>query len=78
MERSKFLQLNWRDFFKGLIVAILTAVLILFQTVLIDPSIYSFKAVAIRCGWTALAATVAYLLKNLGTNSKGELLTPEG
>lgn len=75
--RSEFLKLNLRDFFKGLIVAILTAVLTFLQTIVVDPSLYSFKAVIIKCGWVALAAIIAYLLKNLITNSNGEILTPE-
>jgi hypothetical protein len=78
MERSKFLQLNLRDFLKGLLVAVLTAVLTLLQMVLIDPTLYSFKAVVIRCGWVSLSAIIAYLIKNLATNSKSEILTPEG
>jgi len=77
MERSKFLQVNWRDFFKGLVVAILTAVLIFLQTIVADPSLYSFKVVIVKVGWVSLAALIAYLLKNLATNSKGELLTSE-
>jgi len=75
--KSKFLTLNVRDFFKGLIVAILTAVLIFLQTVIVDAALLDWKAVFIKCGWTAIAATIAYLLKNLATNSKGEILTPE-
>lgn len=77
MKRSKFLNLNWRDFFKGLIVAVLTAILVFLQTVVIDPTMMDWKQVLTKCGWTALAALIAYILKNLATNSQGELLTPE-
>jgi hypothetical protein len=71
-----FLSLNLRDFFKGLVLAIITAVITwAYEAIqagtLFDPA--SLKAV----GMVALAAILAYLIKNLITNSKGEILTPE-
>lgn len=75
--KSKLFRLNARDFIRGMIVAILAAVLQLLQTVMLDPSLYNFKAVAIRSGWTALAAIISYLLLNINTNSKGEILTDD-
>lgn len=75
--RSKFLKWNGWDWIKGLIVSVLTAVLIFLQTIVADPTMVNWKQVAIKCGWTAAAALIAYLLKNLVTNSKGEILTPE-
>lgn len=77
MKKSKLFSLNFRDFSRGLIVAILAAVLQLLQMVLLDPSLYSFKAVLTRVGWTALTAIVGYLLLNLSTNSTGEILTKD-
>jgi hypothetical protein len=77
MKKSKLFSLNFRDFARGITVAILAAVLQLLQVVLLDPSLYSFKAVAVRCGWTALAAIVGYLVLNLSTNSTGEILTKD-
>lgn len=75
--KSKLFSLNTRDFIRGLIIAILTAVLQLLQIVLLDPALYSFKSVLIRCGWTSVAAIISYLLLNLNTNSKGEILTKD-
>ena len=74
--RSLFLQLNLRDFFKGLVLAVLAAVITwAYEAVqagtLFDPA--SLKAV----GMVALAAVLAYLVKNLLTNSQGEIATPE-
>ena len=77
MKKSKLFSLNLRDFVRGITVAILAAVLQLLQTVLLDPSLYSFKAVAVRCGWTALTAAIGYLVLNLSTNSTGEILTKD-
>jgi hypothetical protein len=77
MKRSKFLTFNLRDFFKGLIVSVGTAVLIFLQSVVADSSIFDWKQVLIKCGWVATAAFITYLLKNLVTNNQGELLTPD-
>lgn len=75
--KSKLFKLNFRDLMRGSLVAVMAAVLQLIQTVLLDPSLYSFKAVAIRSGWTALAAFVSYLMLNVNTNSTGEILRYE-
>lgn len=77
MKKSKLFSLNLRDFARGITIAVLAAVLQLLQTIMLDPSLYNFKAVLIRCGWTALAAIVSYLLLNLSTNSTGEILTKD-
>jgi VIT1/CCC1 family predicted Fe2+/Mn2+ transporter len=74
--RSLFLQLNFRDFFKGLVLAVLAAIITwAYEAVqagtLFDPA--SLKAV----GMVALAAILAYLVKNLFQNSQGEMFTPE-
>jgi hypothetical protein len=74
--RSNFLNLNLRDFFKGLVLAVITAVVaFLYEKLLagVPLDLELLKAV----GMTALAAFLAYLLKNLFTNSAGEILTPE-
>jgi hypothetical protein len=74
--RSNFLNLNLRDFFKGLVLAVITAVVaFLYEKLLagVPLDLTLLKAV----GMTALAAFLAYLLKNLFTNSQGEILTPE-
>lgn len=73
--RSKFLNLNFKDFSKGLIVAVLTAVITyLYEAVQTgDFTAIDWKTV----GFTALSATIAYLMKNLVTNSDGEVATAE-
>jgi hypothetical protein len=74
--RSKFFSLNKRDFIKGLIVAVITGVL----TFMVDglksgvPLDLAFLG---QIGINALIALGSYLLKNLFTNSKGEILTPD-
>ena len=74
--RSKFLSLNVRDFLKGLLLAVLTAVITFVYEALQTGSL--FEPGTIKKGlMVALAALLAYLLKNLFTNTQGEILTPE-
>jgi uncharacterized membrane protein len=70
---SNFLALNTKDFIKGLIVAVISAliagVLQLFQT---GPFLFdwaTFQPIVL----TAISAGLAYLSKNLFTNSGGEI-----
>lgn len=72
---STFFKLNLKDFGKGLLVAVLSAVITyLYQAVqngslaTIDPSVLLQVAVG---------ALLAYLLKNLVTNSDGKVLAGE-
>ncbi len=58
------------DFIKGLIVAVLTAALALLVEMLKSGGKIDLEAI----GTAALLALAAYLLKNLGTDSKGEIL----
>ena len=76
MNNSKFFSLNVRDFLKGLLVATGTA----FGTGLIAvlqngtiPQSGDFRTMGI----SAAAAGVAYLVKNLFTNSNGEVAKKE-
>ena len=70
---SNFLSLNTKDFIKGMIVAVLTA---LFAGIL-----ELLKAGPFLLDWptfqpivmAAIAAAIAYLSKNLFTNSDGEV-----
>ena len=66
-KRSQFLKLNQRDFLKGLVVAVLTAVIVTVQQQL-QADVFDWKIVAT----TALSALLAYLSKNLLENEKGE------
>lgn len=74
--RSKFLNLNTRDFLKGLLIAVLTAVLATVG-VLIESGTLFTKASLTTIGIAALSAFLAYISKNLFTNTQGEILTPE-
>jgi hypothetical protein len=68
---STFMNLNVNDFIKGLAVAVLTSVLTIVYNTLQTGSL-SFDWTAIAT--TALTATIAYLMKNLLTNTEGKML----
>lgn len=70
---SNFLNLNISDLIKGFIVAFLSAALTGVITALdsgILPNLSELKA----AGIVGLTAGLSYLLKNLMTNNKGEIL----
>lgn len=76
MKQSSFFTLGSRDLVNGLVVAFLTS----FLTGLVSsleggqfPSAQELKSSLL----IGLAAGISYLLKNLMTNSKGELMTTE-
>lgn len=76
MKRSDFLSVNARDFFKGLILAVITAVVtFLYEKILAGEPLDI--ALLKSAGMTALAALLAYIIKNFFTNSNGDILTPE-
>lgn len=67
--RSKLFNLDSRDFYKGLVIAFITALL----TALYDSFTIgevTFKSIL----FPTLAATISYLLKNLFTNSSDKIL----
>jgi hypothetical protein len=74
--RSPFFQLNARDLFKGAVLALLTALI---------TGVYELLQAGAGLDWvtlkpvvlTSVMALLAYLLKNLFTNTQGEILTPE-
>jgi len=76
MERSKFLQLNLRDFLKGLVLAFITAII---------TGIYELLQTGAALDWVTLkpvlmvsiAAALSYLIKNLFTNTDGKILSAE-
>jgi hypothetical protein len=74
--KANFLNLNWYDFGKGAVVAVLTAVLATLTTLLQTGKLFD-KASLPVIGTAALTAFIAYLGKNLFTNSQGQLLTTE-
>lgn len=71
---STFLTLNTKDFIKGLLVAVLSAVVtIVYNTIQTGSLEFDWKAI----GVTALTSAIAYIMKNLFTNSTGTLLKKE-
>lgn len=74
----KFLQLNWKDVSKGLILATLTAIMEGLSPIVSGdaPHLPSGSELQI-IGGTALTAMIAYLVKNFFTNSKDQFLKKE-
>jgi putative exporter of polyketide antibiotics len=71
---SKFLNLNSTDFLKGLVMAVLSTVItIVYQTVEAGSLIFDWKTI----GTMALTTALAYIMKNLFTNSNGKLFGKE-
>jgi hypothetical protein len=71
---STFLNLNSSDFLKGLIMAVLTTVItVVYQTVEAGSLVFDWKAI----GTMALTSALAYIMKNLFTNSTGKLFAKE-
>jgi hypothetical protein len=68
---STFLNLNVNDLIKGLAVAVITSVLtIVYNTLQTGSLAFDWQAIATA----ALTSAIAYLMKNLLTNSDGKLL----
>ena len=77
MNNSSFGKLNLRDLINGLVVAFLTASLTGLVQILdsgVLPSLAELKS----AGLAGVVASLAYLLKNLVTNSQGEVAKVEG
>jgi len=71
---STFLNLNSSDFIKGLIMAVLSSVItVVYQTVEAGSLVFDWKAI----GTMALTTALAYIMKNLFTNSTGKLFAKE-
>lgn len=64
MEQSKFLSLGWRDFLRGLLMAVLTPVFVIIQQSL-DAGILTFNWTSIAMA--AVAGALAYITKNVFT-----------
>lgn len=76
MSNSPFGKLNLRDLINGLVVAFLTASLTGLVQILdsgVLPSLAELKS----AGLAGVVASLAYLLKNLVTNSQGEVAKVE-
>jgi len=76
MKKAKLFNLNVKDFFKGLIMAIITAVITFLANELQIGSSVDLTLLK-RMGIAAVIAFLSYLVKNMLTNSNDELLTPE-
>jgi len=71
---STFLNLNIQDLVKGLILTVLSSTLtIVYQTLESGSLTFDWKGISLA----ALTSGIAYLMKNLLTNSQGEFLTKE-
>ena len=71
---SSFLTLNTTDFLKGLIMAVLSSVItVVYQTVEAGSLVFDWTAI----GTMALTTALAYIMKNLFTNSAGKFFGKE-
>ena len=71
---SPIFTLNTSDFLKGLIMAVLSTVItIVYQTVEAGSLIFDWKSI----GTMALTTALAYIMKNLFTNSAGKFFGKE-
>jgi len=74
---SNFFSLNLRDFAKGFAVFIITTILSAVGKY-VDAGVIPTTATQWKeIGMVALTASVAYILKNLFTNSADKILVPE-
>jgi branched-subunit amino acid transport protein len=74
--KSNFLKLNWNDAIKGIVVAIVTALLTGLYQVIQSNGVFDWvtlKPVLIA----SFGAGISYIVKNLLTNSNNELLKKE-
>ena len=71
---STYLSLNKKDFIKGLVMAVLTAVISVVYTSIESGSLeFNLKSIVI----SALSAALAYIMKNALTNSDDQFLKKE-
>lgn len=72
MKRSRFLTINWRDFLKGLLLSVISAVITLIYNA-IQSGVTLDAAFFKQVGIVAVTTLLAYLAKNLFENSEGNL-----
>ena len=71
---STFLNLNTTDFLKGLLMAVLSSVItVVYQTVQTGSLVFDWKTI----GTIAITSGLAYIMKNLFTNSTGNFFGKE-
>jgi hypothetical protein len=72
--QSTLFTLNTTDFIKGLLMAVLSSVItVVYQTIEAGSLVFDWKAI----GTIALTSGLAYIMKNLFTNSTGGFLKRE-
>jgi len=75
---SKFLKLNAKDFVKGLVLTLLTALVTGLYELIQSGWALTFDWITFKpIIMTAAAAALSYIIKNFFTNSGGELLSTE-
>jgi len=71
---SSLFTLNSKDWIKGLVVAVLTAVItVVYSTIQTGTLVLDWKSISIA----GISAALAYITKNLLTNSSDQFLTKE-
>lgn len=76
MVRSTFLSLNLRDLLKGLLMAVLSAVITYAYEAIQAGVVFDVEFLK-SMGMVSLSTVLAYLLKNLLDNSQGQFLKKE-
>jgi len=73
---SEFLKLNGKDFFKGMLIAVL-AIITSSLSVILDAGELATSQEWLSIAKVAGTAAISYLLKNLFTNSSDQVLKGE-
>ena len=68
--KSNLFSLNWRDLLKGLAVAVIMGVLTIAYEEITTEGVFDWKKISIA----AFGAGLAYLIKNLGSDTQGNPL----
>jgi len=73
---SKFLQVNWQDLVRGLVVAVITSFLTALLPIVQSGKLPTMAQLGV-CGIAGATAAIAYVIKNLLTNSKDQMFVAE-
>jgi len=76
MEKSKFLKLDWKDIGKAVVVFFTTTLLAGLYALSQSGELFNWEKLG-PVLMTSLTATIAYLIKNLFTNSEDKILKPK-
>lgn len=72
--QSKLFRLGWADLGKGIVVSIITAIFLYFQTAMTETGFTIDTINWIALANIAIAAGLAYLTKNLVSDDQGNIL----